>query len=146
NGYTYYEEGNFIYVITRDEWEAMEKAKRKTESRIFNLEHLAASDAMEFILPLLSADGKASARGDVQPGMKPTVSNGGADDYAHTPRLVGNDYPDHLDSIATLLNVQHVPPEQVLVDATILQATLDEHNPFGVAFPILGSPEITGIV
>lgn len=146
NGYTYYEEGNFIYVITRDEWEAMEKAKRKTESRIFNLEHLAASDAMEFILPLLSADGKASARGDVQPGMKPTVSDGGADDYAHTPRLVVNDYPENLESIANLLNELDVPPEQVLVEATILQAALDEENAFGVDFTILGSMDFTDIV
>jgi type II secretory pathway component GspD/PulD (secretin) len=40
NGFTYYEEGNFIYVITRQEAEEIERARRRTESRIFQLNYL----------------------------------------------------------------------------------------------------------
>src|SRR5262245_27592609 len=87
NGYTYYEEGNIIYVITREEAEAIEKASRKTESRIFDLQHLSATDANEFVLPLLSEAGKSSFRGDVTAGFKPDVSDGGADTYAFNARL-----------------------------------------------------------
>jgi len=138
NGYTYYEEGNFIYVITKEEWEAMEKARRKTESRVFELEYLSATDANESILPLLSADGKSAARGDVQPGMKPDTSDGGADSYAFTARLVVNDYPENLEAISALLGNLDTPPQQVLVEATILQTALDEANAFGVDFSVIG--------
>lgn len=139
NGYTFYEEGNFIYVITKEEDAAMQKARRKTESRIFELQNLAAVDANEFILPLLSEAGKASARGEVQPGMKPDVTDAGADSYAFSARLVVNDYPENLDSIATLLSNLDTPPQQVLVEATVIQTALNEANAFGIDFTVLGS-------
>ena len=145
NGYTYYEEGNFIYVITKEEAVAMEKARRKTESRIFELAYLSANDAKEFITPLLSENGKASARGAVQPGMKPEVSNAGADEYAFTPRLVVNDYPENLQAMATLLSTLDTPPQQVLVESTILQSALDEANAFGVDFSVIGSMSFTDL-
>jgi type IV pilus assembly protein PilQ len=145
NGYTFYEEGNFIYVITKEEAVAMEKARRKTESRIFELAYLSANDAKEFITPLLSENGKASARGAVQPGMKPEVSNAGADEYAFTPRLVINDYPENLQAMATLLSTLDTPPQQVLVEATILQSALDEANAFGVDFSVIGSMNFTDL-
>lgn len=145
NGFTFYEEGNFIYVVTKEEMVAMEKQKRKTESRIFELQYLSAPDANEFILPLLSGDGKASARGEVQPGMKPDVANNGADEYAFTPRLVVNDYPENLDAIAGLLSNLDTPPQQVLVESTILQTALDEANAFGVDFTVLGSINFTDL-
>lgn len=145
NGYTYYEEGKFIYVITKEEAVAMEKARRKTESRIFELSYLSANDAKEFITPLLSENGKASARGAVQPGMKPEVANAGADDYAFTPRLVVNDYPENLQAMANLLSTLDTPPQQVLVEATILQSALDEANAFGVDFSVIGSMNFTDL-
>src|SRR5262245_13283140 len=113
NGFTFYEKGNFIYVITKEEEAAMIKANKKTASRIFELQYLSAADANEFIQPLLSADGKASARGEVTAGFKPDTGNGGEDSNAFAPRLVVNDYPDNLDGIAALLNELDVPPSQV---------------------------------
>jgi len=145
NGYTFYEEGNFIYVITKEEWEAMEKARRRTESRVFELEFLSANDANESILPLLSADGKSAARGDVQPGMKPDITDGGADSYAFTARLVVNDYPENLEAISALLGNLDTPPQQVLVEATILQTQLDEANAFGVDFSVIGGLDFSDL-
>jgi type IV pilus assembly protein PilQ len=145
NGYTFYEEGNFIYVITKEEAVAMEKARRKTESRIFELAYLSANDAKEFITPLLSENGKASARGAVQPGMKPEVTNAGADEYAFTPRLVINDYPENLQAMAELLATLDTPPQQVLVESTILQSAIDESNAFGVDFSVIGSMNFTDL-
>jgi type IV pilus assembly protein PilQ len=99
----------------------------------------------EFITPLLSEVGKASARGDVQPGMKPDVTNGGADTFAFNAKLVVNDYPDNLNAIASLLANLDIPPSQVLVETTILQTALDEANAFGVDFTVLGSLNFTDI-
>lgn len=145
NGYTYYEEGNFIYVITQEEAKALEAARRKTESRIYNLQNLSATDANEFITPLLSDKGKSSFRGDVTPGFKPDTANGGADSYAFTARLVVNDYAENLDRIADLIKDIDTPPQQVLVEATVLQTALDEANAFGIDFTILGSLNFTDL-
>ena len=145
NGYTFYEDGNFIYVVTKEQMEAMKKANLRTESRIFELSYLSATDANEFIQPLLSDVGKASARGDVQPGMKPDVTDAGADNYAYNARLVVNDYPEHLESIASLLTEIDTPPKQVLVEATILQTALDEANAFGVDFNLIGGLDFTDL-
>src|SRR5262245_12329957 len=112
NGFTYYESGNFIYVITKEEEAAMKKATMKTTSRIFELQFLAPADANEYIQPLLSSDGKAAARGEVQPGFKPDTGAGGEDSNAFVPRLVVNDYPENLEAIANLLNELDVPPSQ----------------------------------
>lgn len=146
NGYGYVEQGNFVYVYTQEELAQLEKAKRKTASRIFNLEYLSARDANDFITPLLTRDvGQSSFRGDVKPGFQPDKSDGGADDYAFGPKLVVNDYAEVLDTIGTLLAELDTKPQQVLIEATILQTSLDEANAFGVDFSVLGSVNFTDL-
>ena len=145
NGYTYYREGNFIYVITREEKEAIDKARRKTESRIFELEHLSAADATEFILPLLSDVGKAAGRGDVAPGIKPDISDAGGESYAFNAKLVVTDYKENLDAVSTLLLELDTAPQQVLVESTILSTDLNEANAFGIDFTVLGSLDFSDL-
>lgn len=137
NGYGYLEQGNFIYIYTLDELEEIRKKSLKTESRIFELDHLSADDAKAFITPLLSADGKAEFRGQVAKGFEPRIADGGADDYAYNTKLVVNDYADNLEHIAALLTDLDTPPKQVLVEATILQTAVNEANAFGVDFSII---------
>ena len=146
NGFGYIEEGNFVYVYTLEELATIEKALRKTESRIYELQYLSAGDADEFVKPLLSADGKAAFRGDVEPGYQPSLTNGGGDSYAWASKLVINDYPDNLDSIALLLEELDTPPAQVVVEATIVQTKVTEDNEFGVDFTALSNIQIGGIV
>ncbi len=137
NGFSYYEEGNFIYVMTQEELVEMQKATRATETRIYELDYLSAGDAKEFITPLLSESGKASTRGDVQAGFQPDISDGGADSYAYNAKIVVNDYPENLDAIAKLLADLDTSPQQVLVEATVIQTTLDEANAYGVDFSVI---------
>lgn len=145
NGYGYIEEGNFIYVYTQAELEQIREQRRARESRVFELDYLAAADAYEFITPLLSENGAASYRGDVPGGFKPEVGDGGADSYAFTPTLVVNDYPENLEAIAAVLSDLDRAPKQVLVEATVLQTSLDESNAFGVDFSVLGSLDFTDL-
>jgi len=137
NGYGYVEEGNFIYVLTQEELSEMQAATRRTESRIFELQYLSASDASEFIAPLLSDVGRAASRGDVQAGYATSTSDGGADSYAYAAKIVVNDYPENLEDIANLIAQLDTPPDQVLIEATILQTTLDESNAYGVDFSVI---------
>ena len=146
NGFGYIEEGNFVYVYTLEELDKIEKARRKTESRIYELQYLSASDANEFVIPLLSEDGKASFRGDVEAGYQPSLSDGGGDGYAWTSKLVINDYPENLDAISTLLKDLDTAPAQVVVEATVVQTTVTENNQFGIDFTALSNINIGGIV
>jgi type IV pilus assembly protein PilQ len=146
NGFKYVEKGNFIYVYTQQEFEAIETANRKMVSRIFELDHLSATDAIEFITPLLSENGKASARGAVEDGFKPDESNGGADTYSFNVKVVVNDFPENLDEVANLLNELDSQPQQVLVEATILQTAVNEANAFGIDFNVIGGLDFADIV
>ncbi|UCD74987.1 MAG: hypothetical protein JSV91_14515 [Phycisphaerales bacterium] len=145
NGYRWVEEGNFIYIYTQSEWEEIEAAQRRTESRVFELDYLSASDANELITPLLSDLGQSSFRGDVADGIVPDIGDVGAETWAFSATIVVNDYPETLDNIAALLAETDVAPRQVLVEATILQTTLDEANAFGVDFSVLGSINFTDL-
>lgn len=145
NGFGYVEEGNFVYVYTIDELDTIEKARRKTESRIYELQYLSAADADEFVKPLLSEDGKAAFRGTVEPGYQPSMADGGGDSYAWSSKLVINDYPENLDEIAHLLYELDTAPMQVVVEATVVQTSVDESNEFGVDFTALSNIQIGSI-
>jgi len=145
NGYGYVEEGNFVYVYTIDELETIEKARRKTQSRIFELQYLSAADADEFVKPLLSSDGKAAFRGTVEAGFQPSMDDGGGDSYAWSSKLVINDYPDNLEAIGILLKELDTAPMQVVVEATVVQTKVDEDNEFGVDFTALSNINIGSI-
>ena len=145
NGFGYVEESNFVYVYTIDELDTIEKARRKTESRVYELQYLSAADADEFVKPLLSEEGKAAFRGTVESGYQPSLSDGGADSYAWSSKLVINDYLENLDAIADLLYELDTPPMQVVVEATIVQTKVDEDNEFGVDFTALSNIRIGSI-
>ncbi len=146
NGFAYIEEGNFVYVYTIEELEVIEKARRQTESRIFELQYLSATDANEFITPLLSEDGEAAYRGDVEPGFEPTTSDAGGDSYAWSSKLVVNDYPENLENISLLLQELDTAPAQVVVEATVVQTNVQEDNEFGIDFTALSNIRIQNVV
>lgn len=137
NGYGYVEEGNFIYVYTAEALAGLEQGAAGMAHRIFVLSHLAAEDAEAMIAPLLSDDGESAHVGDVDSGFDPDTRDGGADSYAFTPKLVVHDHPENIEAIASLLHELDTPPDQVLVEATILQTDVDEDNAFGVDFTAL---------
>jgi type IV pilus assembly protein PilQ len=142
NGYGYIEEGNFVYVYTQEELQTIEQARRRKDSRIYELQYLSATDANEFVKPLLSDDGEAAFRGDVQAGYQPTLTDGGADSYAWASKLVVNDYAENLDRIAELLVELDTAPAQVVVEATVVQTTVTEDNEFGIDFTALSNINI----
>ncbi|MCP4011759.1 MAG: hypothetical protein GY728_01490, partial [Phycisphaeraceae bacterium] len=146
NGFRWIEEGKFIYVYTQEEFARMEALDRKTESRMFELEHLSARDASEFATPLLSDRGKLSFIGEVAGGIERDLGDMGGDNWAKSAILVVNDYPDKLDRIAELLGEIDTAPRQVVVDATIASVQVAEADAFGVDFSIMGNLDITKLV
>ncbi len=146
NGFRWVEEGKFIYVYTQEEFARMEALDRKTESRMFELEHLSAKDASEFATPLLSDRGKLSFIGEVSGGIEQDLGAMGGDGWAKSAILVVNDYPDRLERISELLSEIDTAPKQVVVDATIASVKVTEEDAFGVDFALIGNLDITKLV
>lgn len=137
NGYSYYEEGNFIYVVPVDVAARRAEAQREIVAKVVTLNYLNANDAAEFVTPLLSEVGQIKTNGDTGSFSIPQDAPTGGEDFALGSTLVIYDYPEHVDEIEALLNQLDTRPAQVLVEATILQTQLTEANAFGVDFAIL---------
>jgi type IV pilus assembly protein PilQ len=142
NGFGYVEEGNFIYVMTKDELEKRENANRKLVTKILRLDYLRADEAAGFVTPMLSENGAITASGNVDDGISPTLDDAGADNYAGPPTLVIRDYEDSVAEITSVLEDLDIQPKQVIIEATILRATLTENNQFGVDFSLF--TDLTG--
>lgn len=137
------EEGNFIYVHPKEHVDAVLAARRQTETRVFDLHHIGSSEAKEITDPLLGETGSSVALGAVDPGFAVGLDNGGGDSYAYNAQLVVTAYPDQLDQVAALLAEVDVPPQQVMIEATILSARVNEDNAFGVNMSFVTSLDFT---
>lgn len=146
NGYGWIEKGNFIYVYTAEELAEIEKASRVRTSRTITLDYLSAADAAAFVQPLLSSDGKITANAQTGPFSIGSNVPVGADEYALNAILVVFDYEENIANIQTLIDELDTKPVQVLVEATILQTSLNENNAFGVDFGILNNMDFEDFV
>jgi len=158
-GFGYVIDGEFIRVYTKDELEA----RRPMVTEIFNLEHLSAEDAAQFAGPLLSSDGRlvesvasadwslytgasSSLSGDVGGGGGDASAPGapfGRDSFAHNSMLMVRDYADNIREIEVLLSRIDTPPDQVLIEATVISVTLTDRNAFGVDFALIQDVQFT---
>ncbi|MEX1016468.1 MAG: secretin N-terminal domain-containing protein [Phycisphaeraceae bacterium] len=143
NGYGYREKGNFIYVYTAQQIEEMEEAERETVSRIVRLNYIPASDISAFVSPMLSSAGSLSVSGESADGIQPGLGDAGSNSYAHADTLVIRDYVENVDEILQVIEELDQRPKQVLIEATVLQATLTEANAFGVDFAIFADLDVT---
>ncbi len=137
NGFGYQEKGNLIFVYTGSELEAIEDAQRKPVTRIVRLNYITAADASAFATPLLSEAGSLSISGDVGAGFQPSLSDGGANSFAHSDTIVIRDFQENIEEILEVIKDLDRRPKQVLVESTILQARLTEDNAFGVDLSVL---------
>ncbi len=139
NGFTYMRNGNFIYVYTQEEYKQIEAALKKRVAKVIKLNYLNADDAKEFVTPLLSKDG-----GEIKTNTKTKdftlndKSPSGKDDYALGATLVVIDFEENIRAIEELIKQIDTRPQQVLVEATILQTAINEANAFGVDFSVIG--------
>lgn len=144
NGYAYKEEGNFIYVYTREELAQIEDMLRQRFSKVIKLNYLNSEDAAEFVRPLLSEDGGEIVSNPTTEGFQVGDSAPvGQDDYAMDAVIVIYDYEENILAIEELIAQIDTRPSQVLVEATILQTSLTEDNAFGIDFSIIADVDFT---
>ncbi len=146
NGFGYIEKGNFIYVYTREELEEFERAARRPVSRILHLDYLNSADAAEFAKELLSETGSISTHAATEAFTINDGAPAGADTYAASASIVIHDFEENVEEIMSLLQELDTKPAQILVEATILQTSLNEANAFGVDFALIKNLDFSDFI
>jgi len=145
NGFVYKEEGNFIYVYTAKEAAEMEKANRVANTEVFRLFYTPAANAATMIKPVLSADGQVALTTAATSGLDSGTKGTGGNDHATEDMLVITDYPENLDRVRSILKEIDRRPQQILIEATILRASLTENNQLGVDFNVLSGVDFASL-
>ncbi len=138
NGFAYQEQGNFIYVYTQAEMEQIKKMLKPRVAKVFRMNYLTAPDAAEFVKPMLSAGGEIKHNNKTEAFNISDSTPTGKDDFALAATLVVIDFEENIRAVEQLLVELDVKPAQVLVEATVLSASVQEDNAFGVDFSIIG--------
>ncbi|MCK6483880.1 MAG: secretin and TonB N-terminal domain-containing protein [Phycisphaerae bacterium] len=149
NNLGFVERDGFIFVHTQEELGEIRKAERRVESRVFRLKYLTAVDAKTLIAPLLTDAGKiattpAAGKG-LESGGGKSGGDGGGNDLSSEDSLVVTDDSAAIERIATALVELDVRPRQVLIEATILRATLNEDTALGIDFTTLGGVDFAEV-
>lgn len=138
-----------VFVGTGEEIRAL---RPPPMTRVFKLRYIQPDEAAQAIRALLGENaaivesGAASGSG-AQTGGGGASGGGLASDMKPTTGdyLIVTDYPDRLTAAARLLAEIDERPRQVLIEATVLRATLSEANQFGVDFTLLGGVDFQNV-
>ncbi len=144
-GYGYVRKGNFIYVMKLDELGAFGVSQGRLETKIYILNYLSIDDAKELLPLYLSDDGEMKLCKESEAGIPTGDTETGGESNASNNLIVIKDFPDVHRNLAEALMVLDAPPRQVLVEATIVEVTLDDTNRLGVNFTALGGVDFADL-
>jgi type IV pilus assembly protein PilQ len=146
--FVYEEKGNLIKVYTREEYKKIKENPERMVYRVFTLYYMSAAEAVKLIVPVLSSAGSVQASSPVETvgttGESITTGSGGGDTMALNDTMVVLDYPENIAEVEKLLSELDIRPKQVLVEATILSATLVEGMELGVDLNFFNGVSLTG--
>ncbi len=128
--------GNFVRVYTNEEFKA---DKTRQEYVTILLYYINAEEAEKLVKPLLSEVG---AIGVTTAAKNDTKAGEGGNTLAIRDHLVVSDYPEVVKKIKQVIADVDVPPAQVLIEVTVLEASLTENTQFGIDFDLLD--KVTG--
>jgi len=142
NGCDYEVHDGFIHVYTAGELAVLRADPAPIPHRLFWLNYIEADDIERVIVPLLSEDGTIAKSPAARVGVAGKTQQTEGNALAGHDFIVVYDHADRLASIAALIKETDVKPAQVLVEATILRARLNEDNALGVDFTLLGGVDL----
>jgi type IV pilus assembly protein PilQ len=151
NGMHWKKQGNFIFVYSETQWQSLQKSLHVRQTKVYTLNYVTASDAADLIKPALSADamvqttrGSSTGLSNVDDSAEASSSSGdtGGNSLAGADMIVVSDYPENLSQVDQILAKIDRRPQQVLMEATILEATLNENNAMGIDFSFMGGVDM----
>jgi type IV pilus assembly protein PilQ len=146
NGYEWSAQGKFVSVSRAGERDKAAALARPLELRLFELNFIAAAEVVPIVTKLLSTQGMITNTPPPKlEGVAPTAEDFnsalnkglGGKSRAVGEFIVVRDYQEVLDEIAQVIARLDVRPKQVLIEAVILRARLDETNALGIDFNAL---------
>ena len=147
-GFVYRRNGNLIYIGTTAE---IASQLPPPVLRVFKLRYITRGEAVTAIATLLGDAGKVTAGGPSTPAGASGTASGSGSGSAEPEEGVGVDYvlvtapPELMSSVEQLLREVDVRPKQVLIEATILRATLSESMEMGIDFTLLGGVDFQNV-
>lgn len=147
--FKYEQEGQLIRVYTKEEYRKIKEDKDRMIYKVFTLYYISAAEARKLISPVLSSSGKIEVTNAAETGVptEETISSqtGGGDTTAMNDTIVICDFPENIAMAEEIIKSVDVRPRQVLVEATILSATLTENMQFGIDWQTLKGTAITAL-
>jgi type IV pilus assembly protein PilQ len=95
------------------------------------------------IKPVLSTDAQVATSTPALSGINSGAKDVGGGSHATEDVIVVTDYPDNLEKVRKLLREVDRRPQQILIEATILRAALNEDNALGVDFALMGGVDFS---
>jgi type IV pilus assembly protein PilQ len=154
--FKYEQEGKLIKVYTVEEYKLLKKDPDRMEHRVFTLYYITAEEAAALIKPVTSESAKiekstaaeksiTTSTGGAAGAMAGAAgSSGGGDAMAGNDMIVVYDYPEYLERAAEVIQSIDIRPKQVLIEATILSATLNEQTKFGIDWNFMAGVSLNG--
>ena len=173
DNFPYEQVGNLIKVYTRDEYKKIMEDPARMEYKVFTLYYVTAAEAQNLLTPLLSTAAQVqvtspaetaistgtggssggagggsagSAGGAGGAGGAGASSKGNGDTLALHDTIVIYDYPENIQAVRELLDIIDIRPKQVLVEATILAARLNEGMELGVDWNLAAGFPVEGVL
>jgi len=123
NGYTYTKKEDIIYVKGVEKKDEFPLETLNIETQLFRINHTNAEQLNSIVEKMCSNFGK-------------TILSKGEN------TLIVEDMPEYLGRIEKIIKSLDVPPYQVMIEAKILEATLDDDLSFGIDWTILNNTNL----
>ncbi len=149
SGFRYEIKDGFVYVYTSEQYAAIQAAEREKnnpiEVKVYRLHYITANDARDLVSPVLSEEGSITVSPASATGISSPTSNAGGNAYALNDMLIVTDRREHHEVISEHIETLDVRPQQVLIEATVLQANLTEDNALGIDFTALAGVDFRAL-
>ncbi len=147
--FKYEQTGNLIKVYSKDEYEKFKEDESRMIHRVFTLYYITAAEAEKLIKPVLSTphgvvQASTAAVSGISMDEKGVSGDVGGDSMALHDTIVVYDYPENIAKAEEVIASLDVRPKQVLIEATILSATLTEGMSLGIDLNLLGGVSLDG--
>jgi len=146
--FKYEQDGNLLRIYTADEYQKIKQDEARMVNRVFTLYYISAEEAAKLIKPILSQKAQiqssTAAEKGVTSGESITSESTGGDAVASHDTIVIRDFPENIAEADEILRKLDIRPKQVLIEATILTATLNDSMELGVNLNMLGGVALDG--
>ena len=137
-GYVARWEGDFLYVGTPMEFQAIEQLLDTIGTRVYRPNYVTAEELKKLITPLLTLEiGRSETTSPAKQGIQNNVDEAEGNNFAGADALLVQDYECVLSLVDQIVAEVDRRPVQVAIEAMILSVRLDDTHQMGVDFQFL---------